>query len=311
MVPGALAVVIGFGGGRHRIAVIDRDRPHSDGPVPVEEVDEALRTVFGLDLGPYDATWTSHFRINERRARTNRSGRVLLAGDAAHVHSPVGAQGLNLGVQDATNLGWKLAAVVAGRAGEELLDTYAEERRRVCLEVIVATALATRVATARRLPVRAARQLGLRGVARFPGIRRRALARVNGTSHRYRSTAGRRRRGPAGAMVGRRVPDLGLSDGRRLYEVLRSGGFVLVDQGAGSRPPVPDAWDDLVTHLPGRVRGPRGPWLGTELFLVRPDGYCAWAGPRSRAAGDLAVVLPCWAGRRNVPRERAGAWPAG
>ncbi|NYV77316.1 FAD-dependent monooxygenase, partial [Streptomyces sp. UH6] len=130
--PEGFALVAPFGDGYHRVTGWRRgdDRPDSD-PVSLDEVREVVRSALGTDFGMHDPRWMSRFHSDERQVPAYRVGRVLLAGDAAHVHSPAGGQGMNTGLQDAANLGWKLAAVLGGHAGEPLLDTYHAERHPV------------------------------------------------------------------------------------------------------------------------------------------------------------------------------------
>lgn len=288
-----LVVSTDFGNGWFRLGVIDRTKEWSDDPVTMDEVRTTLASLFGRDLGPSDPLWTSRFRIQERQAETYRTGRVLLAGDAAHVHSPLGGQGLNLGLQDAMNLGWKLAAVVAGKAPETLLDTYPNERRRISQQVIKATDIATRMMTSPLPPARI--------------LRRAMVPRVLGRDRGHDLAAGHlsgiyasypRRRRPGGdRLVGRRLPDFPV-DGERgrtsLFPLLREGGFVFVDQTGGELAPECEPWEDRVSVVTGRVERPAA-LAATDGVLSRPDGYCAWAGSRDDVAG-LRAALRSWCG---------------
>ncbi|MTE21401.1 hypothetical protein F0L17_20250 [Streptomyces sp. TRM43335] len=301
-----LVVCTDFGNGWYRMGVIDRSKPWSDDPVTLQEVRDTLAKLFGKDLRPSEPLWTSRFRIQERQAETYRKGRMLIAGDAAHVHSPLGGQGLNLGIQDAMNLGWKLAAVVSGRGSERLLDTYVEERRRVSQGVIKVTDIATRMMTSDKSAVRAARLTAASIATRIPASHLLAVGHLSGIATSYPGMAADR---SSRRTVGRRVPDLevhrGAAGGTRLFDAMRSGSFVLVDQGDGGPSTLLNPWGDLVTHLRGTVRGAKGPWPRTEMILVRPDGYCAWAGPRSRAAAELPAAMRRWAGAPPVSTSTA------
>ncbi|MFF0741160.1 FAD-dependent monooxygenase [Streptomyces sp. NPDC004111] len=188
-----------------------------------------------------DVPWASAYRPRAALADSFREGRVLLAGDAAHVHSPAGGQGLNTGVQDAYNLGWKLGRVLTHGAGPALLDTYAQERRPVAAAVL---GLSTRVHRGEQRRGRATQQLGL-------NYRESPLSQ-----------------GAAGALhAGDRAPDGPLPDGRRLFDALRGPDFALLAVGVPAPGGLPVAVHALPAYEP----------YGTGLFLVRPDGYVGWA----------------------------------
>ncbi|WP_308401392.1 FAD-dependent monooxygenase [Streptomyces sp. AP-93] len=190
--------------------------------------------------------WASDFRPRAAMADRFRAGRVLLAGDAAHVHSPAGGQGLNTGVQDAYNLGWKLGQVLRHGAAPALLDTYEQERRPAAAHVL---GLSTRIHRGQEERGDATRQLGL-------GYRGGPLSE-----------------GAAGALeAGDRAPDGPLPDGRRLFDLFRGPQFTLLAVGTDAELP-PVSADFLRVH---RI-GPYEPY-GKGLFLVRPDGYVGWAG---------------------------------
>ncbi|MEU0676384.1 FAD-dependent oxidoreductase [Streptomyces sp. NPDC006172] len=206
-------------------------------------------------LAPEDVTevrWASDFRPRAALADRFRADRVFLAGDAAHVHSPAGGQGLNTSVQDAYNLGWKLGAVLRDGADASLLDTYEEERRPVAAEML---GLSTRVH---------------RGEAR-----RGAATRQLGIGYRESSLTQETRETPGAVRAGDRAPD-GTVGGVRLFDAFRGPHWTLVAVGA----PAPDTVPADVRVIHGE--GAQGAY-GSGLFLVRPDGYVAWAG--DRAAG--------------------------
>jgi 2-polyprenyl-6-methoxyphenol hydroxylase-like FAD-dependent oxidoreductase len=273
-----------------------------DGPehVPRSEIDERVAEV--LDARPVDVVWASRFDIHRRATPTLRVSRCLLAGDAGHIHSPVGGQGMNAGIQDAHNLAWKLAATLDGGDAEALLDSYDVERRTVVAGTVFrSTDLATR-ALLRSPPF--AREAGVvlaRSALRVEGLHRRALRRLAMLDHRYRPSS------PlldGGRAAGRRLPDVPLTgpDRRmhRLHDLLRHG-TSLLDVGNDHPPPAavparsvvriapggPDAYDDVTGGLGGIV-GHRGRgWV-----LVRPDHHIAWvrAGTDELASGVRPAV---------------------
>ncbi|UFR05228.1 FAD-dependent monooxygenase [Streptomyces sp. Go40/10] len=255
------ASLVPFGDGWYRAIgwIAGDDRP-DDAPVEPEELAGLLRRVLGSDHGLHEPRWISRFHTDERQAVRYRDGRVLLAGDAAHVHSPAGGMGMNTGLQDAANLGWKLAAVVQGRAGEPLLDSYQRERYPVGRQTLRISGAITRgvLSAPRSSAVRRLRDLALPAVSRLSSLTALGESRLSGIGVSYPAPRGSHR------LTGQRVPDLRLAGGRRLYEVLRDGRFVLVTRGR----PVPGTpWLN--------VAAPAGE-LRTTL-LVRPDGHIAWA----------------------------------
>ncbi|WP_220035053.1 FAD-dependent oxidoreductase [Georgenia satyanarayanai] len=253
------AFVAPFGDGWYRVFAWDRRRQvGDDAPVDLEEIREVMVRALGSDLGMHSPRWLSRFHSDERQSPSYRRGRVILAGDAAHVHSPAGGQGMNTGLQDAANLGWKLAAVLNGRASEALLDTYQGERHPVGATVLRTSGALIRMAMMRSPVARRVRN-GLAGVAAgFPPVADRAARTVSGIGVRYAAPAGADRR------VGSRAGDLALADGR-LHERLRAGQFVLV----ADREPA-DVPEHVVWAAPASPVG--------EPVLVRPDGYVGWVG---------------------------------
>ncbi|MEV7727383.1 FAD-dependent monooxygenase [Streptomyces sp. NPDC087917] len=210
-----------------------------------------------------EVRWASDFRPNAAMADRFREGRVFLAGDAAHVHSPAGGQGLNTSVQDAYNLGWKLAAVVAGAAPASLLDSYEEERLPVAADML---GLSTRVHRGETRRGAATRQLGL-------GYRGSSLAEETRTGLSQ------------GALrAGDRAPD-GVLDGVRLFDVFRGPHWTLVTVGAGA----PEPGERFERSGVRTVRIPSYGVYGDGVFLVRPDGYVGWAGDSARGAERYAA----------------------
>ncbi|MEU7337613.1 FAD-dependent monooxygenase [Streptomyces sp. NPDC007074] len=273
----AFAFIAPFGDGYHRVIGWHRGRDVPDSePLGLDEVREITRLSLGRDYGMHDARWMSRFHSDERQAPAYRVGRVFLAGDAAHVHTPAGGQGMNTGLQDAANLGWKLALVVNGHAAPALLDTYQAERHPVGRSVLRSSGGIVRLAMAKRpwtMALRAALTMVLNGVG--PAARK-AAGQITGIGYAYKAPRG------AHALVGTRAPDVALRGGR-LYEALRGGRFVLVTPGTASRPyGVGDRKDRLTVEN----------WAGGRrtTLLVRPDGYVAWAAESPDAAAVEAAV---------------------
>ncbi|QKW06489.1 FAD-dependent monooxygenase [Streptomyces sp. NA04227] len=261
-VGGAFVFLAPFGDGYYRVIGWRRGRAAAtDEPVTLDEVRETTRLALGRDFGMHDARWLSRFHSDERQAPAYRVGRVFLAGDAAHVHTPAGGQGMNTGLQDAANLGWKLAAVLRGRARDELLDTYQEERHPVGRAVLRSSGAIVRLAVAARPWTRAARAALTAVLGISPFARAQAVARLSGIAYAYRAPRGSHR------LTGRRAPDHALTEGR-LYEALRAGQFVLV---------TPKGTAPGLTGLPEALTLAHWADARSDTVLVRPDGYVAWA----------------------------------
>ncbi len=276
--------------GPYRVMVTD-ERPLPGGEPTLEELKAAVVSVYGTDYGLHSPVWVSRFTDTTRQAESYRAGRVLLAGDAAHVHSPVGGQGLNTGVQDAVNLGWKLARVVAGTAPPTLLDTYHDERHPVAARVLRTTM--AQVALSRtgdpRLDAVKDTVVDLLSTSE---PRTRYAAMMAGLDLHYDLGEGH-------PLLGRRVPDLDLVvDGApvRLFTLLHTARPLLLDL----RGPALDlsGWGDRVLLV--RADAP-GPWVLPVLgevpaptaILVRPDGYVAWVGEGSEDGLHDALVRWC------------------
>ncbi|MFK4224880.1 FAD-dependent monooxygenase [Streptomyces sp. NPDC019890] len=260
----AFAFIAPFGDGWYRVMGWNRTRQVPDSePVDLDEVREIARLALGTDHGMHDARWISRFHSDERQVPSYRTGRVFLAGDAAHVHSPAGGQGMNTGLQDAANLSWKLASVLQGRAPdpEALLDSYQSERHRVGAMVLRSSGAIVRLAMAHTPLQRAARSLASRFLNTVRPAGAKAMGMVSGIGISYAAPRGSHR------LTGKRAPDLKLAEGR-LYELLREGRFVLVAP-TGETPAAPAA--------PGSVI--RAHWTTDRsgALLIRPDGYIAWA----------------------------------
>ncbi|MER8067363.1 FAD-dependent oxidoreductase [Streptomyces sp. NPDC094034] len=279
------ALIGSFGDGWYRVMGWNRDRQLPDtAPADLDEVREAAQRALGSDYGMHSPRWISRFHSDERQAPHYRVGRVFLAGDAAHVHSPAGGMGMNTGLQDAANLSWKLSAVLDRRAGDALLDTYEAERHPVGAMVLRASGLIIRSALTRSAPLRALRSIGSQLLARVRPFADRGMRVVSGIGIAYASPRG------AHPLVGRRAPDLALSSGR-LYEALRAGRFVAVGPrgGASVRSAVPDDGPALYAEFAHSA---------TRTLLIRPDGYIAWAADHPDPAG-LRHALTEWTGQRT------------
>ncbi|AXB41707.1 rifampin monooxygenase [Amycolatopsis albispora] len=245
-------------------------------PPALDEVKRQLRTYAGTDFGVHSPRWLSRFGDATRLADQYRVGRVLLAGDAAHAHPPLGGQGLNLGIQDAVNLGWKLAAAIGGWAPDGLLDTYQAERRPVAADVLDNTR-AQGMVMKDEPGTRAMRRL-LSELMRFDEVNRHLLEKIVGLGIRYDF-------GDGHDLLGRRLRDLTLQQGR-LYELMHAGRGLLLDQtGVLST----SGWADRVDHVVTAVTDK----LDVPALLLRPDGYVAWTGDDQR---ELDSALSRWFG---------------
>ena len=265
-----------FGDGVHRV-VVPADGVSEDRSVPptLEEVKAQLRAWAGTDFGVHSPRWLSRFGDATRQAERYRSGRVLLAGDAAHVHPPMGGQGLNLGLQDAFNLGWKLAAEVNGWAPEGLLDTYETERHPVAAAVLDNTR-AQAVLMSPEPNCRAMRRL-LSELMDFEDVNRHLIEKITAIGVRYDVGGGHE-------LLGRHLRDVGLKRGR-LYEQMHAGRGLLLDQtGALSVA----GWADRVDHVIDVSEE-----LDVPAALLRPDGHVAWVGEDQQ---ELTGRLSRWFG---------------
>ena len=228
-----------------------------------------LAKAVGDDLGVLEVGWKSRFHCDERQVAQYRHGRVFLAGDAAHVHSPMGGQGMNTGIQDAANLAWKLDAVLAG-ADDRVLDSYHDERHPIGRRVLRQSGLMARGVTLHPRVARGMRNLLVPRLLRMPRVRDAVAGSFAGTTLRYAHRAGE------SALVGTRATQIPLTQDR-LTQLQREPGFVLIrERGA----PAVD-----VTDLHQAQRADSGP-----AVLVRPDGYIAWAGDSADKAEWLAAL---------------------
>jgi 2-polyprenyl-6-methoxyphenol hydroxylase-like FAD-dependent oxidoreductase len=258
----------------------------------LRDLSEALIAVWGTDYGVHTPTWISRFTDMARQAAAYRDRRVLLAGDAAHVHNPVGGQGLNIGVQDAVNLGWKLAQVVKRTSPDSLLDTYHAERHPVAARALRDTIAQTSLFR----PDERVKTLGdtIAELLAMDEPRRRFAARMSGLDIHYELGEGH-------PLLGRRMPDLDLAtaDGPlRVFTLLHDARPVFLNLG---EPADFDftPWADRVQLVDARYVGAwelpaRGAVTSPTAVLIRPDGYVAWVGERTEAG--LADALTTWFG---------------
>jgi hypothetical protein len=273
----AFAFIAPFGDGYYRVIGWHRGRDVPDSePLGLDEVKEIARLALGRDYGMHDARWMSRFHSDERQAPAYRVGRVLLAGDAAHVHTPAGGQGMNTGLQDAANLSWKLAQVINGRAPAGLLDTYEAERHPVGRSVLRSSGGIVRLAMAKHPWTLALRAALTTVLGTVPLARRRATGQITGIGYRYRAPRGAHR------LTGTRVPDVALADRTRLYEALRGGRFVLITPAADDHGDQGLRKDRLAVERWASAR--------RTTVLVRPDGYVAWASDAATATETEAAL---------------------
>lgn len=253
------------------------------GEPTLSELRDALVKVYGTDFGAHDPKWLSRFTDSSRQAAAYRQGRVLLAGDAAHVHAPDGGQGLNIGVQDAVNLGWKLARVIKGQSSDELLNTYHDERHPIAARVLQLTMAA--VALRRRPDERTlALRESISELLSMEEPRKRYAGMMSGLDIHYGS-------GDGHPLLGRRAPDLELLiEGRshRLFSLLHAAQPVLLNFDPRNTSHF-HRWAGRVRLIDATFTGPwELPVIGTvaapEAVLIRPDGYVAWVGDSTRSS---------------------------
>ncbi|MFV2103386.1 rifampin monooxygenase [Micromonospora sp. LOL_024] len=287
--PGTLAAVVAevratqlrfgagpIGDGVYRV-VVPAEGVAEDRTVPpsLGEFRQQLRAYAGTDFGAHSPRWLSRFGDATRLAERYRTGRVLLAGDAAHIHPPVGGQGLNLGIQDAFNLGWKLAAEIDGWAPEGLLDSYHTERHPVAAEVLENTRAQMELLSPEPGPQSVRRLIS--ELMNFEDVNRYLTEKITAIGVRYDFGAGHE-------LLGRRLRDVRLKRAR-LYELTRGGRGLLLDQTG--RLSV-TGWADRIDHVVDVSEE-----LDVPAVLLRPDGHVAWVGDDQQ---DLLGQLPRWFG---------------
>lgn len=262
------------------------------GQPSLSDLSEELIASYGEDFGVHSPSWISRFTDMARQAATYRKGRVLLAGDSAHVHYPTGGQGLNIGVQDAVNLGWKLAQVVKKVSPESLLDTYHAERHPVAAAVLRDTM--AQVALLRPDDRTDALRAVMTNLLGMGEPRKRIAGRMSGLDLRYDLGEGH-------PLLGRRMPDLELTTAEgsiRVFSLLHAARPVLIHFGAPGSLGV-GSWSDRVRLIDAGYGGAwELPVIGTVpapgAVLVRPDGYVAWVGDAGGAG--LVEALTAWFG---------------
>jgi 2-polyprenyl-6-methoxyphenol hydroxylase-like FAD-dependent oxidoreductase len=272
-----------FGEGVYRVVVpvagVSEDRAE---PPTIEDFRQQLRAIAGTDFGVHSPRWLSRFGDATRLAERYRVGRVLLAGDAAHIHPPAGGQGLNLGVQDAVNLGWKLAAQIRGWAPATLLDTYHAERHPVA-EAVLDNTRAQVALHAAEPGARAVRRL-LTELMDFDEVNRHLIEKITAIGIRYDF-------GEGPDLLGRRLRDVELKQGP-LYDQLRRGRGLVLDR---TERLTAGGWADRVDVIADPTAA-----LDVPAVLLRPDGHVAWIGEDQQ---DLNDHLARWFGE---PVSRAG-----
>ena len=283
-------------GKRVRVVLVEPRVGTGDEPT-LQELRDALIAVYGTDFGVHNPTWLSRFTDMARQAVFYRERRVLLAGDAAHVHAPAGGQGLNLGVQDAVNLGWKLAQVVAGTSPESLLDSYHAERHPIAARVLRLTMAQT--ALGRGDDRTEALRETVSELLRMDEPRKRYAAIMSGLDIHYEL-------GDGHPLLGRRMPDVDLvtqGGQERVFTLLHDARPVLLNL---AEPGVLDItpWADRVMRVDARYSGPwQLPVLGAvsapAAVLIRPDGYVAWVGDGTDQG--LRDALTIWFGPPRSP----------
>ncbi|MBJ2155212.1 FAD-dependent monooxygenase [Variovorax sp. IB41] len=274
-----------------RVVLTDRQLQRDANPT-LHDVREALVAVYGTDFGAHSPTWISRFTDMTRQADAYRDRRVLLAGDAAHVHPPIGGQGLNLGVQDAVNLGWKLAQVVNGTSPDSLLDTYHAERHPVAARVLRHTM--AHVALRRTDDRTKALDATLAELFAMDEPRKRLVADMSGLGIRYDLGEGH-------PLLGRRMPDLDLVTAEgplRVFTLLHAARPVLLNLGEPSGFDI-SPWADRVRQVDARYEGvwelpAIGQVAAPAAVLIRPDGHVAWVGDSTQQG--LAEALATWFG---------------
>lgn len=275
---------------RARVVLIE-PQLGSDREPTLRDVSEALIAVYGTDFGIHNPTWISRFTDMTRQA-AYRKGRVLLAGDAAHVHPPMGGQGLNIGVQDAVNLGWKLAQVVKKTSSEGLLDTYHVERHPVGARVL----RNTMAATALRRSDDRTKAMGeyFAEMLAMDGPRKRLAGEISGLDVNYDL-------GNGNPLLGRRMPDLDLATRggpKRAFSLLHKARPVLLNLGVPGCFDI-HPWADRVQLIEAKYDGAwELPVIGTvpapSAVMIRPDGYVAWVGDKDQTG--LTEALTTWFG---------------
>lgn len=269
------------------VTMVDFDggRFHRSQPITREHVQSVLRRVCGSEVSVNSLSLASTWTDRAFQASSYRKGRVLLAGDAAHTHSPLGGQGLNLGLGDAMNLGWKLAATLRGEAPEDLLDSYSRERHRIGANVLDWS----RAQVALMRPSQSSRAL--------EAILRDLIDTGDGATYFAERVSGATLRHDLGGghpLIGRSAPDFRWADGTRLGERLRSGQALWLDfSGHAPLRALAQHWNHRIAYVAGAAQET----LGLSALLVRPDGIVAWAADDAPDLEDAAQAATRWFGK--------------
>ena len=279
------------------VMVTERDPGPASEPT-LADLSKALITVYGTDYGIHSPTWITRFTDMTRQAASYREERVLLAGDAAHVHYPAGGQGLNIGVQDAVNLGWKLAQVVNGTSPASLLDTYQAERHPIAARVLRNTMAQTALMRPADARLEALRET-VAELLSMEEPRKRFAGMMSGLDVHY--DVGHHDVGEGHPLLGRRMPDLDLvtpGGPLRVFTLLHDARPVLLnlgEPGGFDTAPRPDRVQLVDAHYGGTWELPAiGDVAAPGAVLIRPDGYVAWVGDRAQLG--LADALTTWFG---------------
>ncbi|MFM0047787.1 FAD-dependent monooxygenase [Paraburkholderia sediminicola] len=287
-----------------RVAGITADdiRRPKDAPMTMEMVRNALNRFFGRDFGAHSPVWISRFGNATRQASTYRKGRILLAGDAAHIFFPAGAQGINVGLQDAHNLSWKLAAQINGWAPAWLLDSYERERRAPTQAVMRNTQAQVAVFVPETNEQLALREFFSEALA-FPQINKLWAERIAGYDVLYEASVEE----PVHPQLGKMMPDLqfGQSLVPSLYPALHAGKFAFLDLTTNSSlSDAVTAWAGIATYypVPGSISRPE--WQDVSAALIRPDGHLAWISRRQadELLSTVESVMTYWCGTGNPAR---------
>jgi 2-polyprenyl-6-methoxyphenol hydroxylase-like FAD-dependent oxidoreductase len=271
-----LLMIVPMPGGIHRIVGQDPLMQHGGG-LSLDEFRTAVRNIAGRDFGLRDPSWLSRYGNAARLAERYRAGRILLAGDAAHMHFPAGGVGMNVGLQDAGNLSWRLADVLLGLAPDAILDAYTDERRPVGVELLKGSRAQTVLTGATSPDGLALREFLSDTIARVPEFSRYLSERLSGLGVRYGDSAD----------SGWRAPDISTATGT-LYSDLTSGQPVLVHRDALPESTASLAGERSIVTATASPDDRHPLWQPVTCALVRPDGYVAWSvtEPDQRAVAD-------------------------
>jgi bifunctional hydroxylase/dehydrase len=300
-----MVMVLPLGPEANRVIVYERGmRRQGDGAPDFAEIAAAWKRLTGEDIGGARPLWTSFTTDSSRQAAEYRRGRVFLLGDAAHIHLPIGAQGMSAGIGDAMNLGWKLGAVLNGHAPGDLLDTYHSERHPVAAGILNNT-LAQRTLYLGADDMNPMREV-LTELLAYEEVQRRLVGMVTGLDIRYDVGQGDH------PLAGRRLPDVELVSGSgpsgktSAFRLLHAGRGILLDlRGDAEVRAAAEPWADRIDVVTTASR-PAGALADVEAALVRPDGHLAWIGSRGSRASGLPYALARWFGAPPARRAPPG-----